>query len=867
MEQKQQKRHLIIHGHFYQPPRENPWTERIERQRSASPYHNWNERITSECYLPNTRSRRLDGYGRITRLVNNYAWISFNFGPTLLSWLEESHREVYEKILEADRASAARLGGHGNAIAQAYNHIIMPLATRRDQETQIVWGRRDFERRFGREPEGIWLPETAVNDETLSMVINAGFSFLVLAPSQAKSVRPLGKRGAWADVSDGSIPTGSPYRCFKPDDKSRKAYIDIFFYDSPLSHDVSFNHLLRNGDAFADAISQAYPRGKGDLVVIASDGENYGHHEPFADMALAYLIDEGARKRGFDFSNFGAYLESAAPAYEVELKQGPAGEGTSWSCVHGVGRWMENCGCNTGAPPGWDQAWRSPLREGLNRLRDALFSLFETESAPLLKDPWKARNDYIDVIENRTPEVSETFMNAHASRRLDRKERARALTLLECQRNALLMFTSCGWFFNDISGIETVQLLMYAARAAELAGDDSLEKLLLVPLASAKSNITGVGTGADLYRDATQGTAVNTPALVAQHAIYSFLFGVDESREIFGHFFEPEETMSLELDHTVIQMGSVGVTCPYTLDEQSWAYTLFIERETGYRCFLGESASRNELGGLKEIAARAEAKGEAGELLDEAARLFPHYSFRLVDLIPEDRERVLRTLAANKLEALEEGYRRLYLETRDLLRMLVESSMEVTLGLLIPAQATLTRMLLTEIEDWEHSLDTEGLSGIRNVLAEASYYGVPIDQSTATSAFTGLIIEKIDELHGSLDPLVTSSLLEFASLVDEINVGLGEGAIQNALYPLLESRVFPLLEKRGGTEHGTEDPGETGPDDGRADAAAPVDPGRGGELQPADDLLRLAQRFNFNVDRWLGITSQEEEAASPGGGR
>ena len=444
MEQKQKKRHLIIHGHFYQPPRENPWTERIERQRSATPYHDWNERITSECYLPNTRSRRLDGYGRITRLVNNYEWISFNFGPTLLSWLEENHGEVFEKILEADRASASRLGGHGNAIAQAYNHIIMPLANRRDQETQIVWGRRDFERRFGREPEGIWLPETAINDETISMVIDAGFSFLVLAPSQAESVKPLGKRSAWTDISDGSIPTGSPYRCFKPRDRSKKAYIDIFFYDSPLSHDVSFNHLLRSGESLSEAISLAYPRVRGDLVVIATDGENYGHHEPFADMALAYLIDEGAQMKGFEFTNFGAYLESASPAYEVKLKQGPSGEGTSWSCVHGVGRWKENCGCNTGAPPGWDQAWRDPLREGLDMLRDALAGLFEKESYQLLEDPWKSRNDYIDVIENRTPEASEAFVRAHAARPLDQKERAHALTLLESQRNALLMFTSGG---------------------------------------------------------------------------------------------------------------------------------------------------------------------------------------------------------------------------------------------------------------------------------------------------------------------------------------------------------------------------------------------------------------------------------------
>jgi alpha-amylase/alpha-mannosidase (GH57 family) len=861
MVQKQQNRHLIIHGHFYQPPRENPWTERIERQRSAAPYHDWNERITSECYLPNTRSRRLDGYGRITRLVNNYEWISFNFGPTLLSWLEETHPEVYEKILEADRASALRLGGHGNAIAQAYNHIIMPLANRRDQETQIAWGRRDFERRFGREPDGLWLPETAVNDETLAMVIDAGFRFIVLSPTQAESVRPLGKRGGWTEVSDGSIPTGSPYRCFRPLDKSRRSYIDIFFYDSPLSHDVSFNHLLRNGDAFAEAISQAYLRGKGDLVVIASDGENYGHHEPFADMALAYLVDEGARKNGLTLTNFGAYLESAAPAYEVLLKRGPAGEGTSWSCVHGVSRWKEDCGCNAGAPPGWNQTWRGPLREGLNVLRNALADLFETEGAPLLTDPWKARNDYIDVIENRTTEISEAFVKARAARRLDRDEQARALILLESQRNALLMFTSCGWFFNDISGIETVQLLMYTARAIELAGDDSLEETFLGLLAQAKSNIAGVGTGADLYRDATHGTALNTPALVAQHAISSFLFGPDESLEIFGHFFEPGETRVIELDGTVVQIGSVGVTSPYTLDARIYGYALFIEREAGYRCFLGEGASNSGLRELEEAAAHIAPGGHAGELLDQAAKLFPHHSYRLVDLIPEDRERVLRTLAANKLEALEEGYRNLYLETRDLLRMLAESSMEITLGLLVPAQATLTRMLLDEIDEWDRSLDTDRLSEIRNVLTEASYYGVPIDKSAATEAFTRLIVEEIGGLHSSLDAHVTGALIGFVSLVDEIGVGLVEGAIQNVLYPLLESKVFPLLEKAPAVEA----PAAAGAEGTVPGGNAPGGTGGAGDLRSAMDLLRLAQRFNFNVDRWLGIAVAAEEPETTGG--
>lgn len=861
MEQKLQNRHLIIHGHFYQPPRENPWTERIERQRSASPYHDWNERITRECYLPNTRSRRLDGYGRITRLVNNYEWISFNFGPTLLSWLEESHREVYEKILEADRASAERLGGHGNAIAQAYNHIIMPLANRRDQETQIVWGRRDFERRFGREPEGIWLPETAINDETLSMVIDSGFAFIVLAPSQAESVRALGKRGAWTDVSDGSVPTGSPYRCFKPGDKRRKAYIDIFFYDSSLSHGVSFEHLLRSGDSLAEAISQAYPRVKGDLVVIATDGENYGHHEPFADMALAYLVDEGAKSKGFGFTNFGAYLESVSPSYEVRLKQGRGGEGTSWSCVHGVGRWKEDCGCNTGSPADWNQTWRGPLRDGLNTLREALSEIFERKCAPLLDDPWKTRDDYIEVIEDRTPDISEAFVRDHATRPLSGEERALVLTLLESQRNALLMFTSCGWFFNDISGIETVQLLMYAARAIELTSEESLDAKLIDLLSRARSNITVIGTGADLFRDITRGTAVNIPSLVAQHAIYSFLFEPEESLEIFGYFFEPGDADEVEFDDTIVRMGSVDVTDPYTLDLRRWTYALFIERETGYRCFVGESTAGKELIELRTAARQAVERGDAGGMLDEAAALFPHNSYRLVDLIPEDRERVLRKLAANKLEALDEGYRKLYLETRDLLRMMAESSMEATQRLLLPARAALTRTLLEEIDEWDHSLDAERLSGIRNVLAEASYYSVPIDKSAATDAFTELVTEKIEGLSDRLDPDLPGALLEFVSLVDEIDVTLDEGLIQNVLYPVIESRVFPLLEKRASSATAGAGPAAA------ATGAPSPEQGEGGDLQWALALLRIAQRFNFNVDRWIEIAPVPSEPAGSGGGR
>ncbi len=841
MEQKKEIRSLVIHGHFYQPPRENPWTERIERQRSASPYHDWNERITSECYLPNTRSRRLDGFGRITRLVNNYEWISFNFGPTLLSWLEEKHPEVYEKILEADRSSSEREGGHGNAIAQAYNHIIMPLANRRDQETQIKWGIYDFERRFGREPEGIWLPETAVNDETIEILIDFGLSFIVLSPHQAESVRPLRKKDKWIDVSNGSIPTGFPYRCRKSGSGKGSGYIDIFFYDSQLSQDVSFNHLLRNGDRLADAVIEGYPRGKSDLVVIATDGENYGHHEPFADMALAYLIDEGAARRGIALTNFGAYLERHGPEHEVRLKKGRKGEGTSWSCNHGVGRWKEDCGCSTGSPTGWNQSWRAPLRSGLDSLRDSLAFRFEKECSGLLSDPWKSRDDYIEVIEDRVPEASSAFIASHAARELDVKERSRALTLLESQRNALLMFTSCGWFFNDISGIETVQLLMYAARAIELAGDGEIESELVTVLEKAESNIAGVGTGADLYRNAKLGTAVTVPSMVAQHAVFSHLFGESAGKEIFGRFFEPQDVHTEELDGGTVRIGSVLVTCPYTLERQNSIYALLIEDETGYRCFVGEPRGEGDFMRLRALCRDARERGSLQWLSGAVGEHVPGSLHRPVDLFPEDRERVLRALAARKLESLEERYRALYLETRDLIRMLNESSIDIASPLLVPAQAALTRMLLDEIEGWDRSLDPDSLSGIRNVVTEASYYGIPIDKRTATDSFTELLIYAIGGISDKLDVESIDAILAFTSFVADIEISLNEGAIQNVLYPILESTVLDRLEKDGGTEAWS-----------------------GAEREAARAMLDLAQRFNFNVDRWLAVPGIEENIRAGG---
>ncbi|HEU5458892.1 MAG TPA: DUF3536 domain-containing protein [Pyrinomonadaceae bacterium] len=456
---------LVIHGHFYQPPRENPWTGEIEAQPSAAPFHDWNERIHAECYAPN---------------INNYPHISFNFGPTLLSWLEIHHPDTYQKILEADRLSANKRGGHGNAIAQAYGHAILPLCNDRDRLTQVAWGLADFRFRFGREAEALWLPETAANDEVLSLLIEQGMRYVILSPDQAK----------------GKVDSSKPY-LFRHTDGSARS-LAVFFYNGPLARAIAFENALSSSRGLVDQFIHAAQFG--DLVNVATDGETYGHHFKFGDLCLAHALQVEAKQAGFWITNYGEYLDRHPPQLEVEIDNGLQGEGSSWSCVHGVGRWTRDCGCQTGGDRGYNQSWRAPLRAALNFLRDDTAAKFESVGHELLRDPWAARNDYIDVILD--PRARESFLTCHAVRRLSDLEESRVWKLLEMQRSALLMFTSCGWFFSDLAGIETIQVMRYAARVIDLQNQLGLEppqKRFLEMMAEAKSNKPEKGTGADIF--------------------------------------------------------------------------------------------------------------------------------------------------------------------------------------------------------------------------------------------------------------------------------------------------------------------------------------------------------------------------------
>jgi alpha-amylase/alpha-mannosidase (GH57 family) len=471
---------LIIHGHFYQPPRENPWTGEVEREPSAEPYHDWNERVYAESYAPNAAA-------------GNYAKISFNFGPTLLSWLERAHPDTYQHVLAADKESAAQRAGHGNAIAQAYGHAILPLCNERDRLTQVVWGIADFRFRFGREPEALWLPETAANDATLALLIDQGLRYVILAPEQAKRVRAGDQ---WLDVSDGKVDTTKTYSFEHPDGSGRS--IAVFFYDGLLARAIAFEKALTSSRGLVDRFIEVAQRGE--LINVATDGETFGHHFKFGDLCLAHALGVEAKEAGFWITNYGEYLDRHPPVASVEIDNGLHGEGSSWSCTHGVARWTRDCGCHTGGEAGWNQAWRDPLRVALNYLRDDAALKFENRGGELLRDPWAARNDYVSVLLDERTRAD--FLARHAVRALSDAEQTRAFSLLEMQRSALLMFTSCGWFFSDLAGIETILIMRYAARGLDLQnqlGFDAPRKQFLDLLSNAKSNEPEKGNGAEIF--------------------------------------------------------------------------------------------------------------------------------------------------------------------------------------------------------------------------------------------------------------------------------------------------------------------------------------------------------------------------------
>ncbi|HEX4004010.1 MAG TPA: DUF3536 domain-containing protein [Candidatus Acidoferrales bacterium] len=712
-------RYICVHGHFYQPPRENPSLEAIELQDSAYPYHDWNERVCSECYAPNGSSRILNEKGEIEQIINNYAHMSFNFGPTLLSWIEEKVPKVYRSILDADQESQQRFGGHGSAIAQGYNHMILPLANRRDKTTQVKWGIADFEHRFKRKPEGMWLPETAVNTETLEVLAENDIRFTILAPRQAKSVRRRGGRKR-IDVADSRIDPSRAYLVRLPSRKN----INVFFYDGPISQAVAFEGLLDDGKRFADRLASGFSdtRTWPQLVHIATDGESYGHHHHYGEMALSYALQYIEANKIAELINYGQFLERFPPDHFAEIV-----EDSSWSCVHGIERWKSNCGCNSGGHPGWNQEWRAPLRASLDWLRDTLAAAYEQHGAPLLKNPWEARDAYIQVILDRSDESIASFFGDHATHELTDDERVRALKLLEMQRHALLMYTSCGWFFDELSGLETVQVIHYAGRALRLAEECcgiSLEAEFLKRLSAAKSNLPEYGNGAQIYEKWVKPGYIDMRMLAGHYAISSLFENYEQQARIYCYRVDRED-FTIEAEGKVrLAMGRARFSSNITRESDFFSFGVLHLGDPNLLAGVRPADAAKddaEKAKVRELFSRADTAGIIREMDD----VFNKQTFSLRSLFKDEQRKITTQILDDSLKATSAAYQAIYQTNAPLIRVLQALGIPIPPPLRSAAQIALNNKLEQALE--QRDPDANSIQGFFREVADTQ---IEIDATT-----------------------------------------------------------------------------------------------------------------------------------------
>ena len=778
-------RYLCIHGHFYQPPRENAWLEAIEQQDSAYPYHDWNERITSECYAPNGASRILDAENCIDKIVNNYASINFNFGPTLLSWLAEKVPETYRDILAADRASEQRFSGHGSAMAQCYSHMIMPLANERDKFTQVYWGLQDFRHRFGRDPEGMWLPETAVDLETLDIMAQHGIRYTVLAPSQAKSVDG-------EDVSGGRIDPTRPYTLNLPSGRS----INLFFYDGPISRAVAFERLLNNGENFALRLLTSFSdqRNGPQLAHIATDGETYGHHHRYGDMALSYALSYIESKGLARITNYAEYLALHPPEHVVEIF-----ENTAWSCVHGVGRWSSNCSCNSGAHGDWNQEWRAPLRAALDWLRDEVAPAYERAAARYLKDPWAARNDYIDVILDRSPESLERFGVRHFRRKsLQRADRVHVWKLLELERHAMLMYTSCGWFFDELSGIETVQVIQYAGRVVQLAQeffDDSIEQRFLDKLALAKSNVPEHRDGANIYVKLVKPAMVDLLKLGAHYAITSLFEQIPENARVYSYEVDSKDYRLKRSGKMRLALGKARFNSRITQESEMLMFGVVHFGDHNLHGGVSMLASDEVYRDLTKAVRDAFIRSDVPDTIHLIDQSFGGHTYSLKNLFRDEQRKVLNEILKPALRGIESAYRQLYDNYAPLLRFMHDCRIPVPFVMKITAEIALNGMLRRALESGELNLEL-----IQSLLEDMRTADGALDETSLEMTLRRHLERNAQ--HFFQNPLELDQLRRLKEQVasaKSLPLPLVLWSLQNLCYDILE-KVYPEMLEKGETE-------------------------------------------------------------------
>ena len=783
-------RFICLHGHFYQPPRENPWLDEVEVQDSAYPYHDWNERVTAECYARNAAARILDDNRHIVDIVNNYSKISFNFGPTLLSWMQDKDPEIYAAVLEADRLSQQQFSGHGSAMAQVYNHIIMPLANTRDKRTQIIWGIKDFEARFKRKPEGMWLAETAVDLETLDIMAQQGIKFTVLAPHQARRIKDGNQDMLWRDVSVAKVDPRVPYRCYLPSGRQ----IAIFFYDGPIALGVAFEGLLNNGEHFSrrltDEFSSSNPQPQ--IVNIATDGETYGHHHKFGDMALAYCLHYIENNQLAQLTIYGEFLQKFPPTQEVEIV-----ENSSWSCVHGIERWRADCGCSSGGQTGWNQRWRAPLRQSLDWLRDQISPLYEGQMTAFTNDPWGTRDKYIDIMLDRSEENMGRFLQNVTGRPLKDDEKIKILKLLEMQTNAMLMYTSCGWFFNEVSGLETVQILKYAARAIQLAYDVanvSLEEGFISRLSGVISNIPELKDGAQIYRTMVKPSVVDLLRVGAHYAMTSLFEQYASQTNMYSYTVKSEQYDLKEAGRLRLAVGRAQVRSKDTWEEATICFAVL---HLGDHNFIGgvDYLSVEEFAKMRTLMTNAFLESDIPSVIGVIKDYFKYHNYSLWHLFKEEQQKILNQVLGSTMDDIETSFRQIYDHHYPLMQIKNEISLPLPRMLMTVVEFVLNRDISAILE----SEDVD-IKRFKQLVEEMKRWSFKRDQANFAFLASQRVSSLMKRLSDHPDNIhLMEKIIIILELLVQLSLDLDLWKAQN-IYFAMGSKIYPDIFSQAGTD-------------------------------------------------------------------
>ena len=779
-------RFICIHGHFYQPPRENPWLETVETQDTAAPYHDWNERVCAECYAPNGAARIVNIKNQIMRIVNNYARMSFNFGPTLLSWLKENAPRTYRMILDGELRSRRSFSGHSSAMAQVYNHIILPLASERDRITQIRWGIADYEHHYGSPPEGMWLAETAADTDSLELLANHGIKFTLLAPHQCRRIRPLKDGEGWTDSDGASVDTTRPYLVRFDSGAS----IAVFFYNGPASRAIAFEGLLNSGENFVARLKAGFKDStQAQLVHVATDGESYGHHHKHGEMALAYALRMLEADKAVKLANYGSFLAQFPPEYECEIV-----DNTSWSCVHGIERWRSNCGCNGGKP--FNQLWRAPLRQALNELRDAVAPLTEQEGSKLFKDVWAARDAYIEVVLDRSTESADRFFRTHESHILSESERVRALELMEMQRHTQLMYTSCGWFFDDIAGIETVQIIAYAARVLQLAQDlfaeqaQSLEPSFLARMAEAKSNDPIAGDGAQIYQKCVVTMKLGLEQVAAHYAISSIFSSFAEETDLFCYRVRRISHDIYTSGRGKLALGRARIASAITGQQQSFSFAVlhFGDQNITAAVKPYEKADAAEFETFAKQAAEFVQRAYFPEVIRLLDRYYGRVDYSLTSLFTDEQRRIVQLILNSTLWDIENSLTTIYEDHASLLHYLSQAGLPKPPALTLAAGFAVNAGLRRALES-----DAIDQALLRSFLSLAKADQVPLETATLSYISDQRMKRAMIELQmssGSLE--ILDRALSLARTLVELPFELNLWQAQNIWYEILRTSSYSL---------------------------------------------------------------------------